>query len=143
MSVAHVHEQAPVNEGPIVESVYAWFVVGALAMCNMLSMVERQLMSLMFAPIKKDFDLTDVEVSLLYGLAFSVLLVCFGLFIGRLADLHSRKRIIVLGIAGFSLATALCGFARNFWQLFMTRMAVGMGEATLNPCAFSILSDYF
>lgn len=121
----------------------AWFVVGALALTNMMSYVERQIPTLMFAPIKHDFGLSDTQVSLLAGFAFVLFYVGFGLFIGRLADRANRKRIIAVGIVMWSLATISCGLAQSFARLFFGRVMVGVGEATLGPSAISMLSDYF
>ena len=121
----------------------AWFVVGALALTNMMSYVERQIPTLMFAPIKHDFHLSDTQVSLLAGFAFVLFYVGCGLFIGRLADHANRKWIITVGIVLWSMATISCGMAQSFVRLFFGRMMVGVGEATLGPSAVSLLSDYF
>ena len=83
----------------------AWFVVSALALTNMMSYVERQIPTLMFAPIKHDFHLSDTQVSLLAGFAFVLFYVGCGLFVGRLADHANRKRIITVGIVLWSMAT--------------------------------------
>ncbi|TAL28450.1 spinster family MFS transporter [Phenylobacterium sp.] len=122
---------------------YAWFVVGALSIVNMMSYVERQILTLLFAPIKRDFQLTDTQVSLLAGAAFVIFFVVFGLLFGRLADRGNRKRIIMLGALFWGLATAACGAAQNFIQLFIARISVGIGEASLGPSALSTISDYF
>ena len=63
--------------------------------------------------------------------------------IARLSDRYSRRTIIAIGIFLWSLATAACGLARNFWQLFLARIGVGVGEATLTPAAYSMIADYF
>lgn len=122
---------------------YAWFAVAALSLVNMVSYVERQILTLLFAPIKRDFSLTDTEVSLLAGAAFVIFFVLFGLLFGRLADRHNRKRIILIGALFWGLATTCCGLAQNFIQLFLARISVGIGEASLAPSALSILSDTF
>ena len=122
---------------------YAWYVVGALALVNMASYVERQLPVLLFGQIKHDFHLSDTKVSLLAGFAFMLFYVGFGVIIGRLADRRRRKQIILAGIVFWSAATMLCGTARSFWQLFFARMSVGVGEATLAPSAISMISDLF
>jgi MFS family permease len=121
----------------------AWFAVGSLALINMVSYIERQIPTLLFAPIKRDFALSDTQVSLLAGFAFVLVYVGFGLLIGRLADRLNRKRIIGIGVVLWSLATMSCGLARSFAQLFTARVMVGVGEATLGPSANSMLSDYF
>jgi MFS family permease len=128
---------------PFPASRAAWYVTGALAVTNMVSYVERQIPTLMFGPIKHDFGLSDTKVSLLAGFAFVLFYVGFGLFIGRLADRTSRKRIIAIGIVLWGFATMSCGLARSFVQLFLGRVMVGVGEATLGPSAISMLSDYF
>jgi MFS family permease len=122
---------------------YAWFVVAALSLLNMVSYVERQILTLLFGPIKADFKLSDTQVSLLAGAAFVVFYVLFGLLFGRLADRTVRKRIIMLGAIFWSLATTACGLAQNFGQLFTARISVGVGEASLGPSALSTISDYF
>lgn len=122
---------------------YAWFAVGALSIINMVSYIERQILTLLFAPIKRDFRLTDTEVSLLAGAAFVIFFVLFGLLFGRLADRSNRKRIILLGALFWSAATTACGLAQNFIHLFIARISVGVGEATLSPSALSIISDCF
>ncbi len=122
---------------------YAWFVVGALSLANMMSYVERQVPTLLFGPIKQSFGLNDTQVSLLAGFAFSIFYVCFGLFAGRLADRSNRQRIITVGIGLWGVATMSCGLAASFGQLFISRVFVGVGEATLGPSAISMLADYF
>jgi MFS family permease len=121
----------------------AWFTVLALSLINMVSYVERQILTLLFTPIKHDFQLTDTEVSLLAGAAFVMFFVIFGLLFGRLADHGHRKRIVLIGAVFWSLATTACGLARNFGQLFLARISVGVGEATLSPSALSMIADLF
>jgi len=87
--------------------------------------------------------LTDVQIGLIGGLSFALFFVSFGLPIGRLSDRYNRKRMIVTGIIVWSTSTVLCSFANGFWELLTLRMGVGLGEATLAPCAYSILADIF
>jgi MFS family permease len=136
-------EDAATASAGFPSAVYAWTVVAALSLTNMMSYVERQILTLLFTPIKHDFHLNDTQVSLLAGAAFVLFYVAFGLVIGRLADRSNRKRIIMVGVVFWSLATTACGFAQNFIQLFVARISVGVGEATLGPSAMSIISDYF
>src|ERR1019366_6895908 len=122
---------------------YAWFAVAALSLVNMVSYVERQILTLLFAPIKRDFHLSDTQGSLLAGAAFVIFFVLFGLLFGRLADSGNRKRIILVGALFWGLATTACGLAQSFIQLFLARISVGVGEASLAPSALSTISDYF
>jgi MFS family permease len=107
------------------------------------SFIDRQILNLLIEPIRSDLEITDTQVSLLAGFAFAIFYTLMGVPIARLADQKNRKVIIVTGIAVWSAMTALCGAARNFWQLFFARVGVGVGEATLSPAAFSIMADYF
>ena len=105
--------------------------------------IDRTLLTLLVAPIRATLRISDVQLSLLSGLAFALFYSVLGVPIGRLVDTTSRRRIIMLGIAGWSAATALCGLTRNFAQLFLARLGVGVGEAALSPAAYSLLSDAF
>jgi MFS family permease len=109
----------------------------------MASYVERLLLTLLFDPIKHDLHLNDTEVSLLAGMAFVLFFVTAGLVVGRLTDRGNRKRLILIGVVAWSAATFCCGLARSFLQLFLGRMAVGVGESTLGPTANSIFADHF
>ena len=122
---------------------YAWYVVGVLALANISSFLDRQILALLVAPIKRDMHLTDTEVSLLMGLSFALFYTVFGIIIGRVADRASRRNIIVTGITLWSLLTALCAGVKSYPQFFLARMGVGVGEATLSPSAYSIIADYF
>ena len=122
---------------------YAWYVVGLLTLANISSFLDRQILSLLIVPIKRDLHLSDTKVSLLMGLSFALFYTLFGVIISRLADSSNRRNVIMGGIAIWSLFTALCAGVRNFNQFFLARMGVGVGEATLSPSAYSLISDYF
>ena len=122
---------------------YAWFVVGLLTLAYMLSFIDRQILSLLVAPIRRDMDITDTQMSLLMGLSFALFYTFFGIPLGRLADIASRRWIVTAGVAFWSAATAGCGMAHHYWQLFLGRMGVGVGEAALSPAAYSLIADSF
>lgn len=121
----------------------AWYVVIVLMGCYTLSFIDRQILSLLVAPIKRDLGLSDTRVGLLQGLAFALFYALLGLPLGRFADSGNRKTLVSLGVLFWSVSTALCAGARNFGSLFFARMGVGVGEATLAPGAFSLIADYF
>ena len=123
--------------------VYSWYVVGVLMIAYTCSFIDRQILSLLVEPIRADLNISDTQISLLAGLAFTIFYTLMGVPIARLSDQKNRKIIIATGIAIWSLMTATCGAAKNFWQLFLARVGVGVGEATLSPAAFSMLADYF
>lgn len=122
---------------------YAWYVVAVLMLAYVCSFVDRQILALMVPAIRRDLGISDTQMSLLMGLSFALFYSILGLPIGRLADRTSRRGIIAWGIAVWSVMTALCGTARNYWQLFLARMGVGVGEAALSPPAYSLIADYF
>lgn len=123
---------------------YPWYVAGILSMAYCFSAIDARVLTLLVLPIKEDLQLTDFQISLLQGFAFALMYSVAAIPIGRLVDTISRRtRIIVTGVLFWSLMTMGCGLARNFWQLFAARIGVGMGEATLSPTAYSLLSDYF
>ena len=122
---------------------YAWYVVLVLMVAYVCSFVDRQILALMVGPIRRDLGISDTQMSLLMGLAFAVLYSLLGLPIGRLADRVSRRRIMTWGVATWSVMTALSGAARNYAQLFLARVGVGIGEAALSPPAYSMIADYF
>ncbi|TAH02153.1 MAG: MFS transporter [Sphingobacteriales bacterium] len=122
---------------------YAWYVVGLLTLANISSFLDRQILALLVAPIKRDMHLSDTKVSLLMGLSFAMFYTIFGILIGRFADRTNRRNIIITGITLWSLLTSLCAGVKNYTQFFLARMGVGVGEATLSPSAYSIITDYF
>jgi len=122
---------------------YAWYVVAVLLLAQTFSFLDRMIMGLLVGPIRATFDISDTQYSLLAGLAFSLFYALMGLPLARIADSKSRRNLIAAGIAVWSLMTALCGMARGFWMLFVARIGVGVGEATLAPGAYSMIADYF
>lgn len=124
-------------------SPYAWYVTLFLTLAFALAYIDRQVISLLVGPIKADLGLNDVEISLLGGLAFVLFYTFMGIPLGRLTDRTNRVRLIAAGMFFWSLMTMACGLARSFTQLFMARVGVGVGEATLSPAALSIIADYF
>ena len=137
MSSSSAAEQPYPNQG------YAWYVVFVLVVAYTFSFIDRQILALLVGPIKQDLGLSDTLFSLLGGIAFASFYTLLGLPIGRMADRRSRRGIIIVGITVWSLMTALCGLTKNFWQLFLARMGVGVGEAALSPAAYSMIADYF
>ncbi|HET6523974.1 MFS transporter [Sphingopyxis sp.] len=122
---------------------YSWYVVAILLLAYTLSFVDRMILSLLVAPIRAALDISDTQVSLLIGLAFALFYTLLGLPLAWIADRYNRRNLIVAGIAVWSVMTAGCGFAGSYASLFAARMGVGVGEATLSPAAYSMLSDYF
>lgn len=122
---------------------YAWFVVAVLLTAYTLSFIDRMILSLLVGPIRADLGISDTQMSLLMGFAFAIFYSLLGIPLGTVADRGSRRGLIVAGVAAWSVMTALCGLTRSYATLFLARVGVGVGEATLSPAAYSILGDYF
>ncbi len=122
---------------------YAWYATGVLTVAYTLSYVDRQILSMLVGPIKADLGLSDTQVGLLQGFAFAVFYTLVGIPMGRLADRGDRRRLIAWAVLAWSLATAACGLARSYGQLFLARVGVGVGEAALGPAAYSMIVDCF
>jgi MFS family permease len=122
---------------------YAWYVVALLLIANVSAHVDRQILSLLVDPIKQDLGISDTKMGLLIGSSFGLFYATLGLPLGRLADSWNRRNIIAIGIALWSLMTALFGIARGYVQLLLARTGVGVGEAALIPPAVSLLGDLF
>ena len=131
------------NSQPKSSLTYSWSVVFVLMLAYVSSFIDRQILSLLVGPIKRDMNLSDTQVSLLMGLSFAIFYTLLGVPIGRWADRANRRNIIVLGIAAWSLMTAMGGIVKSYTQFFLVRVGVGVGEAALSPAAYSMLSDYF
>ena len=144
--MAGIEQQAPVEqraEAPYPSRALAWYATIILAVLAWLAILDRFIISLLVDPIKRDLGLTDTQFGVLHGGVFALTFAVFGLLAGVLADRFNRRWTIFASVGIWSLATAACGMAQNFWQMLLARIGVGAGEAGLNPCAVSILSDLF
>ena len=132
---------APAAREPFPPALTAWYAIVLLAFINMLDNIDRGVLSLLIEPIKRDMHLSDTEIGLLTGIAYSGFYAVVGLPMSRLADTRSRKHILGFGVAFWSLATAAGSLAQNFWHLFFVRGATGAGESLKGPNALSMISD--
>jgi MFS family permease len=121
----------------------SWALVVFLMSAGVLSVVDRFGFSVMIDPIKADLHVTDREIGLLNGVAFGLFFATMGIPFGWLADRWSRKGAMALGVAMWTLATALSGFVHTFPELMAARILVGSGEAGLVPAAYSMIYDRF
>ncbi|GEO01273.1 MFS transporter [Novosphingobium sediminis] len=122
---------------------YRQFVLAVITFGGMLNIADRLILSIMLEDIKHAFTLSDTEIGLITGFAFTLLYVVCGLPLAWLADRMSRPLIIAVSIATWSLMTALCGMATGFWTFFLARMGVGIGESGSGPAGTSLLTQTF
>ncbi len=122
---------------------YSYYVVVLLMVAYMLSFLDRVLISLLVEPIRAEFGLGDTQIGLLVGFGFVLFYTILGIPFGAAADRTNRRNLIVLGLVGWSLATAGSGLVAGFGGLLLMRALVGVGEATLSPAALSTIADRF
>lgn len=123
---------------------YLWYVVAVLTVASTFSIIDRQILNVMIGPVKRDLGgISDFQVSLIMGFAFTFMYSVLSYPAGWLSDRYNRRNLMAVGIASWSILTVLCGTVHQYWHLFLARMGVGVGEATLGPAANSSLADYF
>lgn len=122
---------------------YRWLALGILFCIYVFNFLDRQIFSILQEAIKTDLNLSDTKIGFLGGFAFALFYTTLGIPIARMADRYKRSRIISISLALWSLMTVLCGTARGFITLALTRIGVGVGEAGCSPPAHSLIADYF
>ncbi|MFN3231465.1 MAG: spinster family MFS transporter [Alphaproteobacteria bacterium] len=119
------------------------YVLVLLTLVAAINFLDRQILGVLLEPIKDEFGLPDWALGVLTGIGFAAFYATLGIPIAALADRFSRRNIIVVCTGLFSVMTALCGLAQNFWHLFLARIGVGVGEAGTMPASQSIISNLF
>jgi MFS family permease len=128
------------NRSKLVSS--AWLALFILFAINLLNFYDRQLAGALAEPVRKEFHLSDTALGFL-GTVFTLMYAVVGLPLGRLTDKWYRTRLIAIGTAVWSLLTAASGLAQNYTQLFVSRLGVGLGEASCAPAGQSLIGDLF
>lgn len=108
--------------------------------CNF---IDRTILATLGQAIKLDLKITDTQLGLLQGLAFALFYTALGIPLARLSERVNRVSLISVCLAIWSAMTALCGVAANYWQLFLFRVGVGVGEAGCSPPAHSLIADLY
>ena len=134
---------AEIEAAPKASTGYSYFVVVFLAVVYTLNFLDRQIISILGKDISAELNLTKTQFGLLGGTSFALMYTTCGIAVAYQADRVSRKWIIALACAIWSVFTALCGTAQNFTQILLCRMGVGFGEAGGSPPSYSLISDYF
>src|SRR5918993_2478297 len=120
----------------------AGYALTVLFAINLMNFFDRQILGAVGEQIRKEWGLGDTALGAL-GTAFTLLYAFVGVPFGRLADHAMRKYILAAGVFVWSLLTAASGLARNFWELFVVRLGVGVGEASCAPAAISLIGDLY
>jgi len=119
-----------------------WFALSVLFAINAMNFFDRQILGAVGETVRREWGLSDGALGAL-GTAFTLLYAFAGVPLGRLADVSRRRWILSAGVFVWSLTTVASGWARNFWQLFVFRLGVGVGEASCAPAAASLIGDLF
>ncbi len=143
MPVDPVAAAAPAQVHAYPRPLAAWWIVFALFCASVFAGLDRYILGLTVDSVKHDLHVSDLQISLLQGLSFSLFYATAGLACGYVSDRTSRKWLLVFGLAVWTGATMAGGLATTFGALFATRLLVGLGEATLVPVAVSTISDLF
>lgn len=131
------------NPAPYPPALKAWGVLALFCLASIISVIDRGILTLVVEPVRADLSISDIQISLLQGLSFGLFYAVMGIPLGLMADRVSRKRLLILGIVVWSLATMYGAEAQSFGGLFGARLLVGLGEAALAPCAVSTIADMF
>ena len=123
----------PAAAQPAVSRAYANYVLGVLFLVYVFNFIDRQVLSILIDPIKRDLGVSDTMMGFLVGFSFVVFYTFAGIPIARWADRSSRRNVIGFSLALWSVMTALSGQARGFAQLALARVGVGVGEAGGTP----------
>jgi MFS family permease len=137
-----VRRRAP-SVPPLLSARYKTWLVLVLLFVSTLNFADRAVLSVLAQPIKEDLRLTDADLGMLQGLGFAILYSVLGLPLGWLAERVSRKRMIAICVALWSLMSAASGVASSFATMLLSRVGVGIGEAGFQPPTSSLLADHF
>ncbi|WP_310532325.1 MFS transporter [Novosphingobium sp.] len=121
----------------------AWLTVFVLFFAQIISTIDRGMLALVIDPVRHDLGISEMQIALLQGIAFTIFYVTVGLPLGAVADVVNRRKLLLAGIAVWSAATVAGGFAEGFGSMFTSRIFIGVGEAVLGPCAVTMISDLF
>jgi MFS family permease len=121
----------------------SWYVLILLTLVASVSLLDRQIITILAVDIKRDLGLNDSEIGLIYGTFFAIFYALFSIPLGRLADGWIRTRQVALALGGWSLATIGCAFAGGFASMSAWRIGVAVGEAGAGPAAYSLVADLF
>ena len=136
-------DAAPAMPGRAASPAYRYYALGVLTLAYVSSHVDRNIVGIVAEAIKQDLGLSDSQIGFMSGLAFAIFYATLGIPIAMLADRTNRRNIIAIAVTIWSVMTAACGLAGNFWQLALARIGVGIGEAGSSPPSHSMIADLF
>lgn len=133
----------PTRQAAPVRARNPYLVLAMLMAVYIFSFVDRLLLSVLAEPVKADLALNDAQMGLLGGLAFALLYSTMGIPLALVADRVGWSRVVGISLAAWSAFTAICGLAGNFWQMFLARLGVGIGEAGGSAPSYALITETF
>ncbi len=142
LSLENEDVEKPVRKQGIAASkAYPWLVVGLLWFCGFFNYADRQAVNSVFPLLEKEFSLSDPQLGML-GSAFMIVYASTSPLAGYVVDRVTRRALIPLGLAIWSLICAATGMSQSYGQLVFFRAAEGLGESFYFPASLSFLADY-
>jgi MFS family permease len=126
-----------------VDTATRYYVLFVLMLVGATNYLDRQVLTILLEPIRREMSLNDTQIGFVTGIAFTALYVTLGIPAARLADRWSSRKVIAMAVSIWSVMTISCGLAQNFVQLFLSRMGVGIGEAGGSPASQAVVGDLF
>jgi MFS family permease len=120
-----------------------WWPMLLLFLAANIYSIDKAIVGVLAEPIKASYHVTDIQMGLVLGLAYSLLSGIFGLWLGNLVDRHIRRNVLAASIMLWSLSTIAGGLSTDFHWFFAFRALVGLGEAAVGPAALSLIADMF
>ena len=136
-------ESAATGEQPYPPAKHSWYVVAVLMLIYVNSFLDRSILSLLVDPIRSTLGISESQMGFLMGPAFAIFYIIAGLPLGRLADIMPRRWLVFGGQFVWSIMSVGCAFIGNFGQFLALRVGLGVGEASLSPSAYSMITDLF
>ncbi len=136
---------APASPAPSLAAAggYRWYVLAVMMLVYAVNIADRYVVSTVLESIRLELHLTDAGVAFLTGVVLALFYVTVSLPVAVLADRGSRRNIVAISLMLWSAMTIATGIARNFWQLIIARVGVGVGESGATPSSTALISDYF
>jgi predicted MFS family arabinose efflux permease len=133
----------PENQNKRKRGWYPGYVLFILGLISSLNYYDRNLISILVEPMKRDLHLSDSDIGLLTGIGFALMYSLVAIPMARIADRHGRVRVLAASLAAWSFMTVLSGRAGSFMTMLLARVGVGIGEAGGLPATHALVADYF
>lgn len=141
--MARILSNASLETVPPITAIRSAYVVFLFFLCFVFSYIDRQIVSILVQPLKATLRLSDTQIGMLQGIAFTLCYATAGVFVAKLVDKSNRVRLVAICVAIWAVSTAMCGTAHSFAALLIWRAGTAISEAALSPAALSIFSDLF